>query len=1283
MPRAPLQSDLPALRTSRFALHRRLGAGGFGTVYEAFDHRRNALVALKVLHAAAPEHIARFKQEFRTVSELSHPNLISLYELASDGAVWFFSMELLSGRDFLSHVRGAHAIGHSSDSQRDACSPTLGMEADAAANTNTPMARAPTLLEGPDAAQGRSRDLNLPIEAPLPGAEAAALSVDRLVRGLIDLSQALLALHQAGQLHRDIKPGNVLCTDAGRVVLLDFGLALDLGERTSTLNVAGTPDYMSPEQAQGLPLSPASDWYSVGVMIYEALTGRVPFAGTVMQVLRQKIEQEAPPPTPLPVGVPEALPALCRRLLARRPEDRPGGDEVLALLRAVPLAEALGERTLAPARRSAPFVGRAAQRAALQDAYEESQRGRTIVALCHGGSGSGKSALCRRFLRDLAEQELDALVLSGRCYEHEDVPFKTLDGIVDALGGALRRRLRAQVAALLPRNVAALARLFPALLQVPEVRAAPARRIVDDELARQAAFAALRELLLRLSDRGPLVLCIDDLQWGDADGTALLLQLLRPPEPPPLLLIVAYRSEEVGASAALQLLHEGLRGPGAAALAVHEVSVPELPAAEATELALRLLPAPDPARAAAIAAEARGNPFFVSELSRFLTADVEPAAASLASAGATVASLDRLLRDRACRLPPEPRRLLHVVAIAGQPLARAVAARAAFGDEGGDEPGAVALLRRERLVRARGDGAQGEALLPYHDRVREAVVAGLGEEEARALHLCLGSALEAAPATEPEWLVYHFQRGGDGPRVARYALAASAAAQAALAYHQAARLCQVALESGALSAADELSCRARLADALAAAGRPREAGAAYLALAAREDPAGALQRRRQAARQLMAGGYPDEGFAVLRQLLAAARLPLSPRPLRIAVSILLHMLLLRLRGRARFRERAEAEVAPLALLRIDTCEAVSSIAATDPMLSGYFLVLGLWLALRTGEPRRLAHALSGEAHMRAGMGQPLPRVLPALRLAQQLAARLDDRYALGRVHFVEGHAAHLDGRWRESSQALARAEEILREGCPEAAPQLELSAALRMYNLRYRGDLGALAAQVPPLLREAVEQGRLSQEAIVRLIAGFLLPLREDDADAAEAEVREAERRFSGQPFNLQHVFALDARLMILLYRGRGADAWELLRGSERALRDSGQLGIDFFARMFQNLRGQLALAVGQTRVAAAAARALARGHGRYCAPMAALLRGLLQVRAGRPGAALPLLLAAEEGFAAAEMTLHAACARLRRGEVVGGERGARLQEEARAALAALGVRSPARMAAMLAPRAG
>ena len=249
----------------RFRIERLLGSGGFGEVYEAFDHERNSAVALKVLRRSDPAALFRFKREFRTLADLAHGNLVNLHELISDHEHWLLCMELVHGSDFFDHVY---------------------VRSDTSAS-----------LTPPDSPIGELTTATTPARFDSPGGGAARVAVagrpheQRLRASLAQLADGIAFLHRHRILHCDIKPSNVLVTPEGRVVLLDFGLATGLaldGVGLGHSEFAGTPEYVSPEQAAGTALTEASDWYSVGVMLHLALTGRLPFTGSFSSVLRER-----------------------------------------------------------------------------------------------------------------------------------------------------------------------------------------------------------------------------------------------------------------------------------------------------------------------------------------------------------------------------------------------------------------------------------------------------------------------------------------------------------------------------------------------------------------------------------------------------------------------------------------------------------------------------------------------------------------------------------------------------------------------------------------------------------------------------------------------------------------------------------------------------------------------------------------------------------------------------------------------------------------------------------
>src|SRR5205085_12037374 len=301
------------------------------------------------------------------------------------------------------------------------------------------------------------------------------------------------------------------------------------------------------------------------------------------------------------------------------------------------------------------FVGRERELRLLSDAYEASKQGQAVSVYVHAAPGMGKSALVAHFIDELRRRESEVVVLEGRCYERESVPYKALDGVVDSLSKYLLLLPPEQVDELMPVDAPALARLFPVILQVGAVREAPQREqtLADPLVLRRRAFAALRELLARLALRQPLVVFIGDLHWADADSTALLEDLLRPPDAPPLLLVASFRSEEIETKPFLRQLLKRAHGT-----TTRELRLQPLPEVEAYELVLSLLPAQRngfDASIQTIVHEADGNPLFIEELTRY----------ALASGGARAhLTLGQMIIARLETQPPGARELLETLAVA-------------------------------------------------------------------------------------------------------------------------------------------------------------------------------------------------------------------------------------------------------------------------------------------------------------------------------------------------------------------------------------------------------------------------------------------------------------------------------------------------------------------------------------------------------------------------------------------------------------------------------------------
>ena len=1244
--------------TDRFTIRRCLGAGSFGTVYEAFDRDRKASVALKVLKQADPAAIYRFKKEFRALTGLNHPNLVELYELMSEGERWFFTMELVDGVPFLAHVRG---------NARSPFKPGTG---------STP-ARSPTEIE--------TAELVLAV----PRADAApAPDWNRLRSLFLQLAEGLSALHGAGRIHRDIKPENVLVARDGRVVILDFGLIADVTpvrqDRSSGLHAVGTPAYMSPEQARGHVTSESSDWYAVGVILYEALTGFLPFRGERIDVLERKQKSEVIPPSERSPGIPDDLDQLCCQLLRRDEEERPAGTEVLRRLRG---RDGEPKQTLERGLRlshGAPFVGRKEQLTALHEAFARTKEGRAVTLLVRGPSGMGKSTLVRRFLHELSEREPACVVLAGRCYERESMPYKALDSLIDSLSQYLRALPRHEAEALLPRDVLTLARLFPVLRRVEAVSRARRKgpEIPDSQELRRRAVGALRELLARLSDKVSLVLVIDDLQWGDVDGAALLSSIVRPPDPPVFLLIGCKRSEDRGGRGSGSFLpaqvplseDDPLSSP-------EELFVDQLPPDEAEELAQRLLGGGRGAKGAArsIAIESRGNPLLLDELVH--ASRGEPGAGR----EARPLTLHELIGGRVSLLPDDARRLLEIVAVAGEPLERSVALGTA--DLGARAAAVLSLLQANGLIRSHRMKGR-EVLETAHDQVRETVVFGLSPESAKAHHQRLAHALEAWGLADPETLALHFHAAEEPETAAEYVTRAARQASDALAFDRAARLYLVALNLGATEK-ETRALRVSLGDALANAGRGAEAAEAYIAATRGATAAENLELRRRAAEQFLRSGHVEMGLAVIRDVLQAVGMKLPAGPKSALLSILLRRGWLRLRGLG-FRERDASQISAEELMRIDACRTVAEGLGIIDTIRGYdYQTRQLLLALRAGEPYRVARALALEmGYNSAGGGRSRRRTEKLRKETASLVTRIGNPHALGLATWASGLALFLEGRWKSAQELSEKAEGILRERCTGVAWELANAQFYSLRSLVFMGRFEELARRLPSYIKDSQLRGDLYAETNLRTRVSYHVLLAQDRPEKARQEIRESLARWSHRGYHLQHYFDLFGQAEIDLYEGNARAAWERVVAGWPAFERSLVRRTQLVFLESAHLRARTAVAaVAQghaperlLKLAERDARRIEREAMPWSDPLAQLIRASLAALRSDTRGAVNFLASAETGFEAADEGLYAAVARARRGELLGGPEGEKLQAEAGAWMANERVANPTRIRMLLSP---
>jgi len=1220
------QSESSEASFGHFHLIEKIGEGGMGVVYRARDGERNQLVALKTLQRMSPAGLSRFKQEFRILADLSHRNLVTLYELFKDGERWCFTMELVEGVPFMRYLAGGDESTSLADAER----------------------------------------------------------LERLRDAFSQLCDGLGALHGAGKIHRDVKPSNVLVSPEGRVVLLDFGLAAELGPsgntQSTTAPLIGTIGYMSPEQAGGEPVSFASDLYSMGVMLYQALTGHMPFEGSVIEILRAKSDHEPVPPAMLNSGIPEDLNALCVELLRRNPTERPSPPDVKVRLG----RSSRQGKPAAPEHHNpqyAPFVGRGNELGALHEAYRATRAGTPVIVHVRGVSGAGKTALVQRFLAEISADPR-VLILSGRCFEQESVPFKALDNLLDSTTRYLRRLPDAEVKALLPRDFRALARVFPVLRQVECIADAPpaSSELVDPVELRRRASTALRELFARIGDRRPLVLSIDDLQWGDLDSAKLLTDLLMPPDPPLFLAIGCCRSEDAAASPFFKYLRQMHSGSNIS-FDEREITVDRIESNDIRSLTLKLLETLDTDREAlaeAIIRESAGRPFLVYELVEYVKACADGLNLK------NPLTLDEALWQRIQQLPEDPRRLLEIVAVAGRPIGVEEASSAAGLTT--NVRIALPVLRTGRLIRITStDG--GRQIEAYHDRVRECVMAHFSAQTLQDRHRRLADSYAASAELDSEIMALHLSGAGMPEQAAIYYEKAAGAAANALAFDHAAVLYRRALDLKQWT--DEERCRLEtsLGDAWSKAGRGADAARMYLSAAERTDAGFSLELQRRAALQLLTSGHVDEGIARLAPVLDSIGTRLARAPWRALLSLLLRRTQLRLRG-LDFSPHREETIEADVKQRIDIgWSVVVGLSVVDPIRGAAFQTRSLLLALGAGEPFRVARALATEAGHLASSGA-IARARLVLDRAEPHARQTGNSYAIGMVEMARGTVDYFDEKWPQALQFSRKAEATFRQHCTGVAWEIDTAIAFSLWSLAKMGEIAELSRACPALLKEARERGDLYAETNLSTQIMAMVRLGADNLEGLQEELRRVMDKWSQQSYHVQHHDALLAYVLVELYCGNPRAAWDRVQKEWSAFRWSLLSHVqDLLIEMLQ-LRAYCALAIAATSrepaaflaTAARDARRLRRQKLPWTIALANYIDGGVAAIRGDVAIASNRLAAAVSGFDAVHAHLFAAAARCRLSPLIGEAEGRDMRNAAGAWFESQMIKNPSRMTAVYAP---
>lgn len=1098
----------------RFQIKRRLGIGGMGEVYEAFDCQTQEIVALKTLYHTDAKNIARFKKEFFALKGLAHPNLVRLNEFFEENEEHFFSMEMVEGTDFLSAVRH----------------------------------REPQLDE------------------------------NKLRNCITQLALGITSLHENGKVHRDLKPSNIIVTDKERVVILDFGLVTDViaGRQLGDVAAVGTAAYMSPEQSAGMPVGAAVDWYSVGVLLYQALTGRLPYEGSLLKMQIDRQMSSPPEPTFYSTDVPPDLSELCMELLSYDPNDRPNGRQVLKRLGVeLPPPEKLALEAGGAERyeESIPFVGRAKELGILRAAFDLSRMGHDLSIVILGEPGLGKTALAREFLKQTQEKKGKdrLLILSGRCKKNTALLYQAFDSIISGLSDFLQDVLpRNSIAGagengnnsskadlLTPDEASAIVKVFPALRRVKSIVKTASIRGEKPHPGRTRAhaFRAVGKLLRFAASLRALILFIDDLQWARDDSLDLLKDVMYLTEGSPLFLIVTMRSENTLSRKSDDIL------PG-----FKRLSLERLTKDDSTELAKTLCSvygnhATDD-KLSTIIQESEGHPLFLAELVRYM----------IVEGNVKAGSLEDVLWSRIQLLGEDAFHLLELISLAGIALTYETLADAADMTLENCVRSASTLLA-QNLVLSSGL-FEDETLEPYHDRVHETVIPQISPERKKRYHRKLAFAIGLEDrGIDQAVIVGHLEEAGLTKDASRLAEKAAKQASNSLAFGQAADLIHTALRIGEHDDQGRQKLLMELGDALCNIGRGAEASKTYLEARKGADVLTGFELWRRAAEQLILAGHFREGFEELGRLLAEIGEGFSANRVRTLVSLLWKRTVLSIRG-LRWQEKSEAELDGLKLARVDAYQVVAEILAmVDNILGANYQARRLLAALRLGETKRIGHAFVYESvfFLSQGTRKTFRRGLALIERAKIIA----ETHAIPRLRAeclaASGIAKYCQGEAIAAKELFIEAETQISKATSGLTVPINNVRLFKIRVHRLMGEFEQLKEFSEQYLRDAARQGDKYMEANMRYLRSSIWLVWDLPADAT----RDLSAIVWSPPeegYHMQHWYSTLARAEIALYEGTVRDNLELFQTSFLALTKSLLLRMGIYRAEYWWIQGRILL---------------------------------------------------------------------------------------------------------------
>lgn len=562
-----------------YRLERVLGSGGMGIVYLGVHQQTGERVALKTVRITGSATMASIRREIQSLGRIHHPGIVRIIDNGVWGGLPWYAMELVEGRTLRQLI------------ERHYKTPPSGSH------------------------EQRSTLPRLPARP--------------LLEWVLRLCSPLAFLHGCGLVHRDLKPGNVFIREDGTLALGDFGVAVEFGgaQGREVLHVEGaglgTLLYMAPEQIRGDLVDARVDLYALGCILYECVTGFVPFFGSSNRIVRRRHLKEPPvPPSQLvDEPIPEKLEWLILKLLAKRPEDRLGyAEDVARILRelGVDADEPANLPKPRPYLYRPPFKGREEVMRKLRALLDEMLFCRGNRVFIGGGSGVGKTRLALELAREALYLDLPVVTceciplgLSGTRVDAnmKASPLHPFRSLLATVADRCRHGGAKETARLLGPRGKVLVAYEPVLDELPGQRELPPPPpLPDAEAARNRIFNALQDVLFAFAQEDPLLLIIDDLQWAD-EMTLAFLRRLRHQElvAHGVLMLGTYRMEEMSG-----VLREVVSDPASLRIELGRLDEHSIESMARGMLALPSLPR-DFGR---LVNRSEGNPFFVAEYLR-------------------------------------------------------------------------------------------------------------------------------------------------------------------------------------------------------------------------------------------------------------------------------------------------------------------------------------------------------------------------------------------------------------------------------------------------------------------------------------------------------------------------------------------------------------------------------------------------------------------------------------------------------------------------------------------